>query len=158
IYSTADAADAGADLELPSAVYFGPALGTAVENGQVSKATLDDMVHRILRTMFALGMFDRPAPAQRTIQAAKDGAASRQPAQDGTVLLKNASNVLPLSHGTRSVALIGPEAGTASAGGDGSAKVAPLYTVSPLQAITSEAKQRHVSVSYAGAPQVNMGP
>jgi beta-glucosidase len=167
IHSTVDAANAGADLELPSAAYFGQALQSAVEAGQVSKATLDGMVHRILRSMFALGLFDRPAPAQTAIPAAKDGATSRQLAEAGTVLLKNDVGVLPLgpggsggSGGTRasSIAVIGPEAGTASAGGDGSAKVAPLYTVSPLQAITSEAKARHVSVSYAGAPPVNMGP
>jgi hypothetical protein len=28
------------------------------------------MVHRIPRTMFAFGLFDRPAPAQRAIPAA----------------------------------------------------------------------------------------
>lgn len=158
IHSTTDAANAGADLELPSATYFGPALETAVENGQVSKATLDEMVHRILRTMFALGLFDRPAPAQQPIPVAKDGATARQLAEAGTVLLKNQGGVLPLQKNTRSIAVIGPEAGTASAGGDGSAKVAPLYTVSPLQAITKQAAARHVSVSYAGAPPVNMGP
>jgi beta-glucosidase len=158
IYSTTDAANAGADLELPSAVYFGSALETAVENGQVSKATLDGMVHRILRTMFALGLFDRPAPTQRMIPAAKDGATARQLAEDGTVLLKNDGNVLPLQKNTRSIAVIGPEAGTASAGGDGSAKVAPLLTVSPLQAITKQAAKQNISVTYAGAPPVNMGP
>jgi beta-glucosidase len=158
IHSTVDAANAGADLELPSADYFGPALRTAVQNGQVSKATLDGMVHRILRTMFALGLFDRPAPQQRPIPAAKDGATARQLAEAGTVVLKNNANVLPLGSATRSIAVIGPEAGTASAGGDGSPKVAPLYTVSPLQAVTKEAATRHVSVSYAGAPPVNMGP
>jgi beta-glucosidase len=158
IHSTVDAANAGADLELPSADYFGPALETAVENGQVSKATLDEMVHRILRTMFALGLFDRPAPAQQPIPAAKDGATARQLAEAGTVLLKNEGNVLPLQNDTRSIAVIGPETGTASAGGDGSAKVAPLFTVSPLQAVTKQAAKQNVSVTYAGAPPVNMGP
>ncbi|HEY7265132.1 MAG TPA: glycoside hydrolase family 3 C-terminal domain-containing protein [Trebonia sp.] len=158
IYSTTDAANAGASLELPSASYFGPALQAAVENGQVSKSTLDEMVHRILRTMFALGLFDRPAPAQQPIPAQADGATARQLAEDGTVLLKNQGSVLPLGNGTGSVAVIGPEAGTASAGGDGSAKVAPLYTVSPLQAITQLAAGQNVAISYAGAPPVNMGP
>ena len=159
IHSTVDAANAGASLELPSATYFGPALATAVTAGQVSKATLDLLVHRILRSMFALGLFDRPAPAVAPIPAAADGAVSRNLAEAGTVLLKDNGNVLPIDPArTRSIALIGPEAGTASAGGNGSPKVAPLYTVSPLQAITAEAAARHVSVSYAGAPPVNMGP
>ena len=157
IHSTTDAADAGADLELPSADYFGAALQSAVENGQVSKATLDGMVERIMRSMFALGLFDRPAPTQGTINARADGATARQLAQDGTVLLKNAGHILPLGARSRSIAVIGPESGVASAGGDGSAKVAPLYTVSPLQAITAQASQRRITVNSAVDPQVNMG-
>ena len=157
IHSTTDAADAGADLELPSADYFGAALQSAVENGQVSKATLDGMVERILRSMFALGLFDRPAPAQRSINARADGATARQLAEDGTVLLKNTGNILPLDARSQSIAVIGPEAGVASAGGDGSAKVAPLYTVSPLRAITAQARARGITVNPAVDPQVNMG-
>ena len=159
IHSTVDAANAGANLELPSATFYGPALAAAVTAGQVSKATLDSIVQRILRSMFALGLFDRAAPTPRPIPAASHGAVSRALAEQGTVLLKNDSGALPLDPATvKSVALIGPEAGTASAGGDGSAKVAPLYTVSPIQAISTEAAARHVSVTVADEPPVNMGP
>jgi beta-glucosidase len=158
IHSTVDAANAGADLELPSATFFGPALATAVIAGQVTKATLDGLVQRILRSMFALGLFDRPTPSMTAIPAAADGAVSRSLAEQGTVLLKN-DGVLPLDPATvKSVALIGPQAGTASAGGDGSAKVAPLYTVSPVQAVGAEAAARHVRVTVADEPPVNMGP
>jgi beta-glucosidase len=157
IHSTVGAADAGTDLELPSADYFGAALESAVENGQVSKATLDGMVERILRSMFALGLFDRPAPTVQPINAAKDGATARQLAEDGTVLLKNDGGILPIGNHVRSIAVIGPEAGVASAGGDGSAKVAPLYTVSPLQAITAQAARRGVTVNAAIDPQINIG-
>jgi beta-glucosidase len=159
IHSTVQAADAGTDLELPSADYFGPALQAAVQAGQVSKATLDGMVERIMRSMFALGLFDRPAPTMTPIPAHADGAVARGLAEAGTVLLKNSGNVLPLDPAkTGSIALIGPEAGTASTGGDGSAKVAPLYTVSPVQAISAYASAHHIGVSYAGAPPENMGP
>jgi beta-glucosidase len=159
IHGTVQAADAGTSLELPSARYFGPALAAAVTDGQVSKATVDGLVHRILATMFRLGLFDRPAPAPRPIPAARDGAAARALAEAGTVLLKNDRATLPLDPATlKSVALIGPEAGTASTGGDGSPKVAPVRTVSPLQAIGAEAARHHVTVNYAGAPPVNLGP
>jgi beta-glucosidase len=159
IHSTVDAANAGTDLELPSPTYFGNTLATAVTDGQVSKATVDGMVERILRTMFAFGLFDKPAPQQRTIPAATDGAAARQLAEAGTVLLKNDGNVLPLDAASlKSVALIGPDADVASAGGDGSAKVAPLYTVSPLRAIGKVADERHINVVNAGEPPVNLTP
>jgi beta-glucosidase len=159
IHSTVQAADAGTSLELPSATYFGPALATAVESGQVSKATVDEMVHRIFSTMFRLGLFDRPAPSPRPIPAAQDGATAQSLAQAGTVLLKNDQGTLPLDPARlKSVALIGPEAGTASTGGAGSPKVAPIRTVSPLQAIGAEAARHHITVSYADAPPVNLGP
>lgn len=133
IYSTTDAANAGTSLELPDATYFGSALATAVDDGTVSKATLDGLVQRILRSMFALGLFDRPAPTVTAIPAARDGKAAQQLAEDGTVLLKNDGGILPLSSSPRSsVALVGPEAAAASTGGEGSPKVAPLYTVSSL--------------------------
>jgi beta-glucosidase len=73
IHNTAEAADAGTSLELPSAKYFGPTLASAVQSGQVSKPTVDEMVHRTLSTMFRLGLFDRPAPSPRPIPARKTG-------------------------------------------------------------------------------------
>jgi beta-glucosidase len=159
IHGTVGAANAGTDLELPSPTYFGNALATAVADGQVSKATVDGMVERILRTMFAFGLFDQPAPQQHAIPATRDGAAARQLAEAGTVLLKNDGNVLPLDAASlKSVALIGSEADVASAGGDGSAKVAPLYTVSPLQAIGKVADEQHINVVDAGEPPVNLTP
>ena len=159
IHSTVQAANAGTSLELPSVNYFGPALATAVNGGQVSRATVDGLVHRIFFAMFRLGLFDRPAPSPRPIPAARDGATALALAEAGTVLLKNHRGALPLDRGRlKSVALIGPEAGTASAGGAGSPKVAPIQTVSPLQAISAGAARHHITVHYAGAPPVNLGP
>ena len=51
-HSTVLAANAGLDVEFPAASYFGQPLIDAVNAGQVSVATIDDKVHRILRTMF----------------------------------------------------------------------------------------------------------
>jgi beta-glucosidase len=158
IHSTTDAANAGTSLELPSAAYFGSALATAVTNGQVSKATLDGLVERILRSMFAMGIFDRPAPTVSTIPAAADGQTARMLAADGTVLLKDDGNILPLASRNSSVALAGPEAASASTGGEGSPKVAPLYTVSPAQAISTYAAAHNVAVTVASAPPENLGP
>ncbi|HEU5419404.1 MAG TPA: glycoside hydrolase family 3 C-terminal domain-containing protein [Streptosporangiaceae bacterium] len=159
IHDTVQAADAGTSLELPSASYFGSALAAAVQAGQVSKATVDDMVERIFFTMFRLGLFDRPAPIPAPIPAGSDAAAARSLAEAGTVLLKNDSAALPLDPGRlQSIALIGPEAGTASTGGAGSPKVAPIRTVSPLQAIGAAAARHHIAVNFAGAPPVNLGP
>jgi beta-glucosidase len=157
-HSTLECANNGLDVELPSATFYGDALKQAVLAGQVSVATIDEHVHRILTTMLRFGLFDRPQAAT-PINAAADGAVARRLAEQATVLLKNDGNILPLdADRPGSLAVIGPGAGTAVTGGSGSPDVAPLYTVSPLAAITARAG-RKVSVSYAeGMPPVNLGP
>jgi beta-glucosidase len=156
-HDTVGCADNGLDIELPSATYYGDALTRAVQSGQVSDATVDEHVHRILATMIRFGLFERP-PATTPIDAAADGAVARRLAEQATVLLKNSGGQLPLdSKRLRSLALIGPGAATATTGGGGSPAVAPLYTVSPLAAITKRAG--HSKVTYAeGMPPVNLGP
>src|ERR1017187_1877039 len=56
-HSTVAAALAGLDQEQPDNAFFG-SLAQAVSSGQVPQSRLDDMVHRILRTMYATGLFD----------------------------------------------------------------------------------------------------
>jgi beta-glucosidase len=157
-HSTLECVDNGLDIELPSATFYGDALKAAVVGGQVSEATIDEHVHRILTVMFRFGLFDRPQTTT-PIDAQGDGAVARRIAEQATVLLKNSGGVLPLDSRTvGSIALIGPGAGTAVTGGAGSPDVAPLYTVSPLDAITKRAGQG-VTVNYAeGMPPVNLGP
>ncbi len=153
-HDTVRCAAGGMDLELPSATFYGDALKAAVESGQVSMASLDDHVQRVLATMFRFGLFDRPQGVTTPIDVAADGATARTAAEAGTVLLKNSGAVLPLQT-NRSVALIGPGAATAVTGGGGSPGVAPLYAVSPLDAIS----RRGVTVNYAqGMGPVDLGP
>jgi beta-glucosidase len=135
-HNTVNCALNGMEFELPSAKFFGPALKAAVEAGQVSLARLDEQVHRILATMIRLGIVDRPQTVT-PIDATKDGAVSRDIAQQAAVLLKN-QGILPLDATmVRSVAVIGPYAGAAHTGGGGSSHVLPLYTVSPVDGIRS---------------------
>jgi hypothetical protein len=47
--STVAAANAGLDIEMPVPIYFGDQLTQAVNNGDVSQATIDGAVRRILR-------------------------------------------------------------------------------------------------------------
>ena len=55
---------AGLDQEMPTGKFFGAPLKAAVEKGEVPVARLNEMVHRILRTEFALGVIDNPADVQ----------------------------------------------------------------------------------------------
>ena len=130
-HSTVAAANAGLDQEMPDSTYFGAALQTAVTAGQVSQATLNSMVSRILTEMFTFGLFDN-APhggTGATVTTAAHVTTARQIAEEGTVLLRNNGNVLPLSGAGSSIAVIGTDASSSpqSAGG-GSASVSSSGT------------------------------
>ena len=133
-HSTVEAANAGLDLELdvPPAKYFGNRLLEAIQAGQVSLATIDDKVRRILRSMFAFGLFDHPVQIT-PLPEQEHGQLAREIAGKGIVLLKNTGELLPLpSHELRSLAVIGADADRYIAGG-GSALVQPTYLVSILE-------------------------
>jgi beta-glucosidase len=157
-HNTLSCVAAGMNIELPSATYYGDALKASVLSGQVSMASVDDLVYPVLRTMFQFGLFDRPATT-KPINAAADGQVARDIAEAGTVLLKDSGGVLPISaRSVHSVAVIGPGASTAVTGDAGSPDVAPLYTVSPLTGIEKRVGSA-VKINYAsGMPPVNLGP
>jgi len=124
-HSTVTAAINGLDQEQPENIYFGTTLQQAVEGGQVSKTRLDNMVHRILRAMFADGLFDHPATIH-AIDAAADAAIAQEAEEQGAVLLKN-TGLLPLNSTTiPSIAVIGSHADIAVLSGGGSAQVNPV--------------------------------
>jgi len=51
------------DQEQPNQQFFAT-LGQAVTSGQVPQSRLDNMVHRILRAMYEVGIFDNPQKIQ----------------------------------------------------------------------------------------------
>jgi beta-glucosidase len=123
-HSGATAALAGLDQEQPNNQYFG-GLDRAVQSGELPQSRLDDMARRVLRSMYAAGLFDHP----NTI-AALDTAAgqviAQQVEEQGAVLLKNAGRQLPLdASALRSIAVIGSHADIGVLSGGGSAQVYP---------------------------------
>jgi len=121
-HSTVAAAKNGMDMEQPQSEYFGEALKKAVQSGQVPEARLNDMVHRILRSMFATGVIDHPVMPRRVVDPFKGLENAQQIAEESTVLLKN-DRLLPLSEKVRSIAIIGSHADAGVLSGGGSAQV-----------------------------------
>ncbi|HLI69747.1 MAG TPA: glycoside hydrolase family 3 C-terminal domain-containing protein [Ktedonobacteraceae bacterium] len=151
-HSTVAAADSGLDMEMWDGSYFGTPLETAVQNGQVSMNTLNNMVHRVLRTMFAAGLFDHPpvGSLSANVASSADDQFALQTEEQGTVLLKNSQNLLPLNSGQlKSIAVIGPGGSVnPKDAGVGSAGVIAPFVVTPLQGITARAGSG-VNVQYA---------
>jgi beta-glucosidase len=166
-HSTVKSALNGLDQEMPgNDNYFSAPLKKAVEDGQVPIARLNDMVHRILRSMFAAGVVDNP-PVRTVVDPFRGRDDAQHIAEKSIVLLKNASNILPLkSSPSVSIALIGSHADVGVLSGGGSAQVdAPggnaahpesggskwgeiiYFPSSPLKNI--QAKSPQASVKYA---------
>ena len=78
-YDGVAAANAGLDVEMPSAKFMNRAtLLPAIKAGQVSLATIDDKVRRILRTAIRFGWLDRAGRRHRPGRStAKRGAPPR---------------------------------------------------------------------------------
>jgi beta-glucosidase len=143
-HSAVGSAAAGQDLELRDNGPYDEALKQAVLDGQVSMAQLDTMVTRRLTIEIDAGLFDHPRTVT-PIDAAAGGKVAREVAEQSAVLLKNdavkGTAALPLdAKKLHSLAVVGPYAQTAHPGGGGSSHVNPLYTVSPVDAITKRAK------------------
>lgn len=105
------ALNAGVDMEMVSRLYnkHGAEL---LRSGQVSQATIDEAVRRILRIKFRLGLFEHPyadeSRERAVIFSAANVAAAREIASRSMVLLKNDGDVLPISKNIKSIAVIGP--------------------------------------------------
>ena len=111
------------DQEQPGDYFYGAALKKAVDDGQISPSELNGHVHRILRTIFAVGLFDDPLKMQ--VPDVERGLATAQRiAEKSIVLLKNEKNILPLE-GVHRIAVIGGHADVGVASGGGSAQVDP---------------------------------
>jgi len=113
----AQAVNAGLNIRThftPPADFILP-LRKAVDNGKISQETLDKQVAEILRIKFRLGLFDNPyrgngKQAEQIVHSKEHQAVSLEAARQSLVLLKNETNLLPLSKSIRSIAVIGPNA------------------------------------------------
>jgi beta-glucosidase len=124
MHSTVASALAGLDQEQPDNAYF-QALQQTIQTGQVPQSRLDNMVHRILRAMYAAGLFDFPE-ALASVDTATDQAIAQQAEEQGAVLLKNSGAQLPLNPtAIHTITVIGSHADIGVLSGGGSAQVQP---------------------------------
>ena len=137
--TTAGAAEAGLDLEMPGpSRFYGRQLGRAVLEGTIDESRLNDAVRRLLTVYDRLGALD-DAPAEPVaIDRPEHRTLARRAAAESMVLLKNDPilAVLPLDPDSiKTLAVIGPNAERARIMGGGSAEVEPHYRITPLDAL-----------------------
>ena len=106
------AANSGSDMDMESYAYVNH-LKALVDSGKVDIATIDNAVERILKVKFELGLFDDPYKycdperEKELIYHEDHQHAVLDMAKRSMVLLKNETNLLPLSKGQQKIAVIG---------------------------------------------------
>jgi beta-glucosidase len=152
VRSTVPSVQAGTDIEMPSANFYGPPLTQAVAAGTVSASEIDDVVRRILRAQLCFRLDSDPPradPTQVETPAHLDVALAA--AREGIVLLRNEHGALPLDRSAvHSIAVVGSLAAQVNIGDHGSSDVAPSSVVTPLDGIRGSAGG--VAVTYIPGP------
>ncbi|NIM50740.1 MAG: prolyl oligopeptidase family serine peptidase [Gemmatimonadales bacterium] len=149
--------EAGLDQEMPGSAFpgmrggfFADSLREAVVSGEIPEAAVDRAARRILGQMDRAGLLDGSAAVRPRMDWEAGRAVARDVAIAGTVLLKNEGGVLPIrAADLPSVVVIGPTARIPLIGGGGSSRVAPMRTVSLVDALQrrmgADATVRHVA-------------
>jgi beta-glucosidase len=123
-HSTVKAALAGLDMDQPGDdSFFADPLKQAILSGQVPQTRLDDMVHRIVRSMFANDVIDHPPNTRSVVDPFRGRDDAQRIEEESAVLLQNAG-ILPLAPAKiHSIAIIGGHADVGVLSGGGSAQV-----------------------------------
>lgn len=135
-HSTVDAAVSGLDIEMPSANYFGEALADAVESDSLREGRIDEQVRRGLRSQHEIGAItgDR-AGSEPALGTDEHFETAQQIAEEGSVLLKNEDDLLPLGDDVSEVALVGPDPSGFKQDVGGSDAVTAIREIGPGQGI-----------------------
>jgi beta-glucosidase len=148
--STAPAANAGLDIEMPMAQYYGGPLIDAVNDGGVPMAAIDDAVRRILRKKLEFGL-DQPLFVDAgVIESDAHRQLTRDAEREAIVLLKNMNAALPLSPDAGTLVVVGALAATVNLGDHGSSNSVPSSAVTPLQGLMERA-----TVTYVAGPTLS---
>jgi len=108
--------------QIDKQVWFREPLKQAAANDARYRTRVDEMNRRILRSMFAAGVFEHP-PVKGDIDFAKNAQTAKLVSDEGIVLLRNLNAMLPLSKSVKSIAVIGGHADAGVMSGGGSSQV-----------------------------------
>ncbi len=138
-------------LQMPnidySRFYMADTVVSVVRSGKVPESVVDEKVRRILRVMYATGMFD--GRSKGAINTKEHQQLAQKVAEEAFVLLKNEGNILPLNKDkVKTIAVIGANATRLQAGGGGSSQVRAPYEITPLEGLKALAGN-NIQIKFA---------
>ncbi|EEU48246.1 glycoside hydrolase family 3 [Fusarium vanettenii 77-13-4] len=144
INSSVESVQAGCDIEFPySAKWRLDKLITAANEGLISMEDIDQAAENMLTLVERLKGSDMsPEEPEREDDRKETRELIRAAGHEGLTLLKNDNGILPLCPKSTKVAVIGPNANRAIAGGGGSASLNPYYNTIPLDSIRKVSQKK----------------
>ncbi|MEL7148200.1 MAG: glycoside hydrolase family 3 C-terminal domain-containing protein, partial [Bacteroidota bacterium] len=137
LYDGVGGVNAGLNVEMPFRQYYtAEALGKAIEAGEISETSVDDLIVQSLATRLRYAMVDDQDQYPASIIAQPSSIdLAREAAESSMVLIKN-EDVLPFSKSSRKkIAVIGRLADLPNTGDQGSSDATPTYVITPYQGI-----------------------
>ncbi|KAJ3471778.1 hypothetical protein MRS44_001877 [Fusarium solani] len=144
INSSVESVQAGCDIEFPySAKWRLDKLIAAANEGLISMEDIDQAAENMLTLVERLKGSDMsPEEPEREDDRKETRELIRAAGHEGLTLLKNDDGILPLCPKSTKVAVIGPNANRAIAGGGGSASLNPYYNTIPLDSIRKVSQKK----------------
>lgn len=165
VHNTMEALKFGTDVEMGTDLsqsdpkdygkfFMGDTVITLVKTGQVDESLIDDKVRRILRVMYRTKLIGGGDRGTGSFNTPEHQQAALKIAEEAIVLLKNESNLLPLSKADmKNVAIIGANASRKHGGAGGSSQVNATYEITPLQGV-EKVLSGNVKITYAQGYEV----
>ncbi len=157
-YSVVGAANGGLDLEMPSGKFMNPRnLLPAIQNAQVTEATIDDKVRRIFRDAIRFGFLDHDQADVHIPRFNLQGRdVAMQEALESITLLRNENNLLPLNaNNIHVIAVLGPDAWPAEPGGGGSSHVDAFAPISIMTGLSDALAGKATVLYVPGLPSLD---
>lgn len=150
IYDTAKPANAGMDIEMPRAHFYGRQLRKAVQRGDVTAENIDASVGRILTAKLRwLAQLPQEKPDPAVIACNAHRELARRSAEQSMVLLGN-NGILPWQQDAmagKTIAVIGELAAQPCLGDNGSSRVSPPAVTTFLDGLRKRA-DGYIRISY----------
>lgn len=117
--------------QLDKQIFFDKPLKQAVADGKIPEARVTDATRRILRAMFANGLFEGRS-IKGDIDFPAHLAVAQAQAEQGIVLLQNRDDILPLAKTVGRIAVIGAHVEAGVPAGGGSSAVSSPWRAGPF--------------------------
>ena len=130
------AIEAGMDVEMPAAIRYHRHLIKLVKDGKLDESVIDLSALRVIKTVLAFSQ--RPEKHSydgSMVASAEHVALAREVAEKSIVLMKNDSQVLPLTKSVRRVLVAGDLAARRNTGDYGSSRIVPRHVITHLQGL-----------------------